>query len=108
MSGAQFTILAGAAADSWEDSRRRLTELVWAAVAVTIFFGWFVVTRFSVTRELGIWDITALRFRLGRYCSHRSCFGGERPSPEALGLKGSCSPCCGAWPSSYLSHSASA
>jgi drug/metabolite transporter (DMT)-like permease len=39
--------------------------LVWAAVAVTIFSGWFVVTRFSVTRELGIWDITAFRFGVG-------------------------------------------
>jgi drug/metabolite transporter (DMT)-like permease len=29
---------------------------------VLIFSGWFVTTRFSVTRELEIWDITALRF----------------------------------------------
>jgi drug/metabolite transporter (DMT)-like permease len=37
----------------------------WAALSVTIFSGWFVVTRFSVTRELRIWDITALRFGIG-------------------------------------------
>ncbi len=27
--------------------------------------GWFVVTRFSVTRELRLWDVTALRFGIG-------------------------------------------
>jgi drug/metabolite transporter (DMT)-like permease len=36
-----------------------------AALSVTIFSGWFVVTRFSVTRELRIWDIAALRFGIG-------------------------------------------
>jgi drug/metabolite transporter (DMT)-like permease len=30
-----------------------------------IFSGWFVVTRFGVTRELRIWDIAALRFGIG-------------------------------------------
>jgi drug/metabolite transporter (DMT)-like permease len=38
---------------------------MWAALAVSIFSGWFVITRFSVTRELRIWDITALRFGIG-------------------------------------------
>jgi len=33
-------------------SKRKL-----AVVAATIFSGWLVVTRFSVTRELGILDI---------------------------------------------------
>lgn len=42
-----------------------LSGFGWAALSVTIFSGWFVVTRFSVTRELGIWDITALRFGIG-------------------------------------------
>ncbi len=32
---------------------------------MSIFSGWFVITRFSVTRELRIWDITALRFGIG-------------------------------------------
>ena len=44
---------------------QRLSGLVWTAVAVTIFSGWFVVTHFSMTRALGIWDITALRFGIG-------------------------------------------
>lgn len=51
-----------------EKSRRRsgwLAGLAWAGLSVTIFSGWFVVTRFSVTRELRIWDITALRFGVG-------------------------------------------
>jgi drug/metabolite transporter (DMT)-like permease len=46
-------------------SRPVLAGLGWAALSVTIFSGWFVVTRFSVTRELRIWDITALRFGIG-------------------------------------------
>ncbi len=46
-------------------SRQVLAGLGWAGLSVTIFSGWFVVTRFSVTRELRIWDITALRFGIG-------------------------------------------
>lgn len=38
---------------------------MWAALTVSIFSGWFVITRFSVTRELRIWDIRALRFGIG-------------------------------------------
>jgi len=39
--------------------------LIWAALTVAIFSGWFVVTRFSVTRELRLWDVTALRYGIG-------------------------------------------
>ena len=46
-------------------SRNALRGLCWAALSVVIFAGWFVVTRFSVTRELRLWDITALRFGIG-------------------------------------------
>jgi drug/metabolite transporter (DMT)-like permease len=42
-----------------------LAGLLWAGLTVTIFAGWFVVTRFSVTRELRLWDVTALRFGVG-------------------------------------------
>ncbi|RYE29993.1 MAG: DMT family transporter [Hyphomicrobiales bacterium] len=45
--------------------RGRVTGILWAALTVSIFSGWFVITRFSVTRELRIWDITALRFGIG-------------------------------------------
>lgn len=43
----------------------RSRGLLWAALTVTIFSGWFVVTRFGVTRTLSIWDITMLRFGIG-------------------------------------------
>lgn len=46
-------------------SRRRFAGVLWAALEVLIFPVWFVITRFSVTRELRIWDITALRFGIG-------------------------------------------
>jgi drug/metabolite transporter (DMT)-like permease len=46
-------------------ARSRLAGFFWAALTVLIFSGWFVVTRFSVSRELQIWDITALRFGIG-------------------------------------------
>lgn len=45
--------------------RSRAAGIAWAALTVSIFSGWFVITRFSVTRELRIWDITALRFGIG-------------------------------------------
>jgi len=45
--------------------RVRLAGFAWAALTVMIFSGWFVVTRFGVTRELRIWDIAALRFGIG-------------------------------------------
>ena len=40
----------------------RTAGFLWATLSVLIFSGWFVITRFSVTRELEIWDIMALRF----------------------------------------------
>jgi hypothetical protein len=45
--------------------RQRAAGFLWAALALLIFAGWFVITRFSVTRELQIWDIMALRFGVG-------------------------------------------
>src|ERR1700739_4593035 len=43
-------------------SDRRAAGCLWAALSVLIFCGWVCVTRVSVTRELEIWDIMALRF----------------------------------------------
>jgi hypothetical protein len=40
----------------------RLAGFAWAARSISIFSGWFVVTRFGMTHELRIWDIMALRF----------------------------------------------
>jgi drug/metabolite transporter (DMT)-like permease len=42
--------------------RESLGGFGWAALSVTVFSGWFVVTRFSVTHDLRIWDVMALRF----------------------------------------------
>lgn len=44
---------------------RRAEGLIWACASLLIFSGWFVVTRFSMARNLQIWDITALRFGVG-------------------------------------------
>jgi hypothetical protein len=46
-------------------SRSMVAGFAWSALSVAILSGWFVVTRFSVTRELRIWDITPLRFGIG-------------------------------------------
>lgn len=46
----------------------RLAGFAWAATAVTIFSGWFVVTRFGVTHHLRAWDVIALRFSAGTLC----------------------------------------
>lgn len=47
-----------ASAQGW----RRLAGFGYAALAIAIFAGWFVVTRFTVTHQLRAWDVTALRF----------------------------------------------
>jgi len=46
-------------------SVRWVRGLAFAAVSVLIFSGWFVVTRFTVTHQLRVWDVTALRFGAG-------------------------------------------
>ena len=45
--------------------RMKLQGYLWAGLTVAIFSGWFVVTRFAVTHELTIWDVSALRFGIG-------------------------------------------
>lgn len=44
---------------------RWIRGLAFASISVLIFSGWFVVTRFTVTHQLRIWDVTALRFGVG-------------------------------------------
>lgn len=44
---------------------KRAEGHICACVSLLIFSGWFVVTRFSVTRNLQICDITALHFGVG-------------------------------------------
>jgi len=60
------TPIAAFMADSAAVSDRRpAAGYLWATLSLMIFSGWFVITRFSVTRELQIWDIMALRFGVG-------------------------------------------
>jgi len=46
-------------------SRRRWPGFAWALAALAIWSGWFAVTRLSITRELGVYDIAALRLGVG-------------------------------------------
>nr|WP_255592642.1 DMT family transporter [Bordetella sp. BOR01] len=39
--------------------------MAFASASVLIFSGWFVVTRFTVTHQLRVWDVAALRFGAG-------------------------------------------
>ncbi len=62
---AAMPLPSGASDDARRAVRRRVMGIAWAVLALTIFSGWFVVTRFSVTRNLQVWDIVALRFGVG-------------------------------------------
>jgi drug/metabolite transporter (DMT)-like permease len=42
--------------------RKSPTGFGWAALSVTVFSGWFVVTRLRVTHSLRVWAVIALRF----------------------------------------------
>ena len=65
-------------------SRDTFRGFCWAGLAVTIFAGWFVVTRFSVTRELRLWDVTALRFGVGALILLPVLLRGRRISGKEL------------------------
>lgn len=58
--------------------RNVLRGFFWAGLSILIFAGWFVVTRFSVTRELRLWDVTALRFGIGALILSPVLLGGKR------------------------------
>jgi len=58
--------------------RSQLVGFGWAGLSVAIFSGWLVVTRFSVTHELRIWDIIALRFGGGALVLLPVLFGPSR------------------------------
>lgn len=70
------------------DSRRRLSGFLWAALSVGIFSGWFVVTRFSVTHELRIWDIMTLRFGIGAILLLPFLLGGKKALPAGAWREG--------------------
>lgn len=76
---AQEALVAEAGASQFpRASRNMLRGFCWAGLSVTIFAGWFVVTRFSVTRELRLWDVTALRFGIGAIILFPVLLKGER------------------------------
>jgi hypothetical protein len=62
--------------------------VLWAALSVMIFSGWFVITRFSVTRELRMWDILALWFGVGALVLAPTIPRREARLPTAAWLKG--------------------
>ncbi|MBL29135.1 MAG: EamA family transporter [Rhodospirillaceae bacterium] len=63
--GSPEAIVADDTALSRRGSSVRIQGFACAALAVMIFAGWFVVTRFSMTHTMGVWDIMALRFAIG-------------------------------------------
>jgi drug/metabolite transporter (DMT)-like permease len=65
-----------------------LSGFAWAAVTVTIFAGWFVVTRFGVTHDLRVWDITALRFGVGALILLPVLFGRIGRLPTGAWIEG--------------------
>ncbi|GGC60041.1 DMT family transporter [Chelatococcus reniformis] len=47
------------------DASSRPRGLAWAAIALAIFSGWFVVTRLGLARQVDVMDVIALRFAGG-------------------------------------------
>lgn len=62
--------------------------MLWACLTIAIFSGWFVVTRFSVTRELRLWDVTALRYGIGAIVLAPALFRTKQPLPAAQWREG--------------------
>ncbi|CAB3707145.1 DMT family transporter [Achromobacter pestifer] len=62
--------------------------MLWACLTIAIFSGWFVVTRFSVTRELSLWDVTALRYGIGAIILAPALFRTNKPLPAAQWREG--------------------
>lgn len=68
--------------------RLSIAGFAWAALAVTIFSGWFVVTRLGVTNELRVWDIIALRFGGGALLLLPVLLSRKRRLPSGAWLEG--------------------
>ena len=62
----------------------RAEGYLWAALTVSIFAGWFVVTRFAVTHTLRAWDVAALRFGVGLVCLAPALIRGPRLPQRAF------------------------
>lgn len=84
-----MTAATAAASAMKADSRRLAAGFGWAAVTVTIFAGWFVVTRFGVTHHtLRVWDVIALRFGGGAILLLPALLRPGRRLPPRLWLEG--------------------
>src|SRR3546814_18601075 len=71
------------------DTRRLAAGFGWAAVTVTIFAGWFVVTRFGVPHPtLRVWAVLALRFGGGAVLLLHALLMPGRRLPSRLCLEG--------------------
>jgi drug/metabolite transporter (DMT)-like permease len=68
--------------------RKSLSGFAWAALSVTVFSGWFVETRFSVTHHLRVWDVMALRFGGGALILLPVLFGRATRLPSRAWLEG--------------------
>ena len=68
--------------------RTLLAGFAWAGLSLTIFSGWFVVTRFGMLRELRLWDVMALRFGIGALLLLPVLLGSTRSLPPRAWLEG--------------------
>lgn len=55
--------------------------LAWSVLAVMILSGWFAVTRLAVTGDLLVWDVVALRFKVGALVLSPALVGPGRSLP---------------------------
>ena len=73
---------------------RRWLGFALAFAALTIWSGWFAVTRFSLTRELGAYDIAALRLGVGALVLLPPFLRSARGIPRAAWREGAILSAC--------------
>ena len=73
---------------------RRWLGFALAFAALTIWAGWFAVTRFSLTRELGAYDIAALRLGVGALVLLPAFLRTARGIPRAAWREGAILSAC--------------
>ncbi len=74
--------------------RRHWLGLALALAALTIWSGWFAVTRLSLTRELGVYDIAALRLGVGTLVLLPAFLRSARGIPRSAWLEGAILSAC--------------
>ncbi len=73
---------------------RRWLGFALAFAALTIWSGWFAVTRLSLTRELGVYDIAALRLGVGALVLLPAFLRSARGIPRAAWREGAVLSAC--------------